>query len=75
VFGALWLVPAVGFVIASVVLLTNGTWLMPLLYASSLISLALITLDWSSAFAGGIVDVLIISALVVMSRVETLVSR
>lgn len=69
VFGVLWLLPAAGFVIAASVMLITGALSIPLLLVSSLISLALITLDWSSAFAGGIVDLAIIAGLVVASRI------
>src|SRR5688572_12660518 len=71
VFGALWLLPAAGFVIAAIVLLITGALLTPLLVASSVISLALISLDWSSALAGGVVDLAIIAGLIVAARVGT----
>ena len=72
IFGALWLLPAAGFVTAAIELLMTGAVSMPLLFGSTAVSLALISLDWSSAFAGGIVDVAILAALMVASRADAL---
>ena len=72
VFGALWLLPAAGFVIAAIELLMTGAMSLPLLFASSAMSLALISLDSSSAFAGGVVDLVILAVVIVASRAGAL---
>lgn len=72
VFGVLWLLPAAGFVIAAIELLMTGAVSVPLLFASSAMSLALISLDWSSAFAGAVVDLVILAVVVVASRAGAL---
>jgi hypothetical protein len=63
VFGALWLVPAVGFIAAAIILLTGGSgWLLPLVIATAF-SLVLTALDWEKAFAGLILNILILAFL------------
>ena len=63
VFGALWLVPAVGFVMAAIILLTGESrWALPLAIATVL-SLLLTTLDWDKAFAGVILNIAILVVL------------
>lgn len=63
VFGALWLIPAVGFVMAAIILLAGGPgWLLPLMIATAF-SLVLTALDWNRAFAGLLLNVVIIAFL------------
>jgi hypothetical protein len=60
VFGALWLVPAVGFVTAAIILLTGESrWALPLAITTTL-SLVLTGLDWDKAFAGVILNIVIL---------------
>ncbi|HHC72217.1 MAG TPA: ABC transporter permease [Thiotrichales bacterium] len=61
VFGALWVVPAIGFVAVGVALLAGWEWWPPVLVAATLFSLVLTALDWSVAYAGVIVNVLILA--------------
>jgi hypothetical protein len=56
VFGALWAVAAVGFVLAAVALLAGWGWWRPMLMGVALLSLVLTTLDWNDAFRGAIVN-------------------
>jgi hypothetical protein len=67
-FGVLWALPAVGFVAAAIALLVGWPWWPSVLLASSSISLALATLDWGNAYIGGIVDVAILAAALVLLR-------
>ena len=61
VFGALWAVPAVGFVLAGISLLTNvGAW-MPLAVGAAAFSLVLTVLDLKAAFAGALLNLVIIA--------------
>lgn len=61
VFGAVWVLPAIGFVAAALALLAGWEWWRAVLIAMSLLSLALTTLDWSNAFVGAMVDVAILA--------------
>ena len=63
VFGALWALAAVGFVAAAVALMVGWSWWTPVLVGVTLYSLALCLLDWSSAFMGAIIDILILGVL------------
>jgi hypothetical protein len=60
VFGVLWLVPAIGFVSAAIIRLAGESrWALPLAIASTL-SLVLTALDWDKAFAGIILNAVIL---------------
>jgi hypothetical protein len=63
VLGGLWLVSAIGFVAASIGLIANRLWLIPVLFPTTLLSLALTSLDWTTAFAGLVVDLAILTIL------------
>jgi hypothetical protein len=63
VFGALWAVAAVGFVVAAVALLAGWAWWQPALVGVVLVSLVLTTLDWSNAFAGALMNSIILAVL------------
>ena len=63
VFGALWAVAAVGFVVAALALLTGWSWWKPVLIGVTLFSLVLTSLDWGVAFAGIVVNLGILAAL------------
>ena len=67
IFGLLWAVAALGFVAASVGMLTGSSWWQPVLIVVSVFSLVLTGLDSSLAFAGVIVN-LVILALLFWSR-------
>ena len=60
VFGALWAVAAIGFVIAAAAWLAGWGWWQPVLVGVTLFSLALTVLDWSNAFMGAIINVVIL---------------
>ncbi len=62
-FGALWVLPAAGFVLAAAALLVHHPAWSSLAIASSVVSLALTLLDVRAAFAGAILDVLILAAI------------
>jgi hypothetical protein len=65
VFGALFLLAAAGFVTVAFGLCVDAAWVRPLVLASTLLSLVLTGLDWQAAFAGAIVDVLLLVVLTV----------
>ena len=60
VFGALWIVPALGFVLAAMALAFGWNWWLPALVGAALASLVLTGLDWNVAYAGAIVNVVIV---------------
>src|SRR3954468_6679653 len=60
IFGALWIVPALGFVLAAVALGLGWNWWLPALAAAALASLVLTGLDWNVAYAGAIANVVIV---------------
>ena len=60
IFGALWLIVAVGYVIATYGLVTEQDWWRPAMAGVTLLSLALTTLDWDVAYAGIFVNVVIL---------------
>ena len=73
-FGALWILPALGFMGAAVALAAGWDWWRPVLLVTTLLSLALTSLDWSVAFAGAIVNVVVLVLLWLGPRVVGQVS-
>jgi hypothetical protein len=61
-FGALWLVPAVGFALAGTALIAGWSWPTSLLVILTVFSLALTLLDWDRAFAGAVFNAAILAA-------------
>ncbi|MGL4609065.1 MAG: ABC transporter permease [Trueperaceae bacterium] len=60
IFGALWLIPALGFVVVALALFFGWTWWQPILLGVTLVSLVLTLLDWGVAFTGVVVNVVIL---------------
>jgi hypothetical protein len=71
VFGLLWILPAVGFVAVALALFAGWMWWKPVLAGVALVSLALTTLDWSSAFMGAIVDIVILALVLLAPRIAS----
>ena len=63
VFGALWFVAAIGFVVASIAMLTNRSWWRLVLLVVTPLSLVVTILDSSLAYAGVVLNVVILLAL------------
>ena len=68
VFGALWAIAAVGFIVAAIGMLTGSSWWQPVLIAVTVCSLILTALDSSLAFAGIALNIVILFALFWMRR-------
>ena len=68
VYGALWLLAAVGFIAAAVGLAAGWESATLLLVAVTALSLVLTVLDWNSAFMGAIVNLVILTTLLVGPR-------
>jgi len=73
-FGALWVIPAVGFVLSGLALLFGSAWWQPVAIGNALLSLLPTGLDWSSACAGAIINLVILGMIwlgpVVASRLS-----
>lgn len=70
VFGALWAVAGLGFIVATVGLLTGSSWWRPVLIAVTVFSLVLTALDSSLAFAGIALNIVILVVLFWMRRLS-----
>ena len=70
-FGALRVLPAIGFVAAAIAMLAGRTWWKELLAGIAVFSLVLTGLDWSNAFMGAITDVVILFLLLLGPRIAT----
>ncbi len=58
-FGALWILPAFGFISAGAALFAHHAAWVPLTIVSCVVSLTLTLVDFKAAFAGAILNVLI----------------
>jgi hypothetical protein len=67
-FGLMWLLAAVGIVVAGVGLFTHAAWLPPVLLVATLLSLAICTLDWELAWRGAVIDLVILVLLALAPR-------
>ncbi len=67
VYGALWAAAAVGFVLAALAMLLGWDWWKPALAITAAFSLTLTVLDWKVAFAGVILNVVILAWLFFIS--------
>lgn len=63
VFGVLWAVTAIGFIVSAAGLIAGRSWTHPMLVGVTLLSLVITALDWNTAFAGAILNVVILIAL------------
>ncbi len=60
-FGALWVLPGLGFVLGGATLLVGQAMWVPLVMVMSLVSLVMTVLDFRVAFAGVILNVVILA--------------
>jgi hypothetical protein len=61
-FGVLWGIVALGFIASAVAMLMGWEWWQPALIVVTVASLLLTLFDWSSAYAGAILNTLILIA-------------
>lgn len=59
-YSLLWLLPALGFLVAGIALAARWPFWAPLMLASVLLSIVLCILDWGAAFRGAWIDVAIL---------------
>lgn len=69
VYGALWAIAALGFVVSAGALAAGRNWWRPALFGVALFSLVLTALDWRVAYMGVAINVGILAVLVVGPRV------
>ena len=75
VYGALWGVAAIGFVVAALAFWFGWAGWQPLLLGVTLLSLALTALDWDVAFAGVILNIVILALLGLGPRLTSWFAR
>ena len=69
IYGLLWLIATLGFVVAAVGMVIQQDWWIPMLFGTSIFSLVVNALDWEWAKYGVILDILILAVLVVTQYV------
>jgi hypothetical protein len=69
VYGALWAVAAIGFIVAAVAVIAGWSWWQPVLFGVTLFSLVLTALDWGVAYAGVIINIVILAVVWVGPRI------
>lgn len=75
VYGVLWAVAAIGFVVAALAFWFGWAGWQPLLLGVTLLSLVLTALDWDVAFAGVILNIAILALLWLGPRLAGWFSR
>ena len=75
VYGALWAVAAIGFMVVAVALWMGWSWSQPVLVGVTLLSLVLTALDWDVAFAGVILNIAILVLLWLGPRLSNWFAR
>src|SRR5512143_1042510 len=75
VFGVLWAIPALGFVVAGVAMLAGWTLWPALTGVMAVLSLVLTLLDWSVAYAGAVINVVVLGMLWLGPVVSAWLSR
>ena len=69
VFGVLWAIAAIGFVVTAAGLVAKWKWNSALLVGVSIFSLVLTVLDYEIAFTGVLVNIVILAIVLVESRI------
>lgn len=69
IYGLLWLIATLGFVVAAVGMVIQQDWWIPMLFGTSIFSLVVNALDWEWAKYGVILDILILAVMVVTQYV------
>lgn len=65
VYGLLWLLPTLGFILAGVGFVLHTAWWQPILIAAALVSIPLTGMDWANAFRGTLIDLALLAAALV----------
>jgi len=62
-FGILWVIPAVGFFLAGVAMFAGWPWWPTLVGVMGVLSLVLTLFDWTVAYAGAVINLIILGLL------------
>lgn len=68
IYGALWAVAAIGFILAAIAMLFGWSWWRSALAAVAAFSLALTALDWKAASVGAILSIAILAWLTIAPK-------
>ena len=63
VYGWLWLLPTLGFILAGGGFFLHASWWQPVLIIASLASLIIMGMDWKNAFLGILIDVILLAVI------------
>ena len=63
VYGWLWLLPTLGFILAGVGFFLHTSWWPPVLIVASLASLIITGMDWKNAFPGTLIDMVLLAVI------------
>jgi hypothetical protein len=69
VYGALWALAAVGFIVSAVAVIAGWNWWQPVLVGVTLFSLILTALNWGVAYAGVIINIVILAVVWIGPRI------
>lgn len=75
IYGGLWALAAIGFVVAAVALIVGWGFGKPMLLGVTLFSLVLTALDYNVAYAGVVVNVVILAILWLGPHIASLFSQ
>jgi hypothetical protein len=74
IFGILWAVAAIGFILAAIALFGNWDWWRSVLIGVTLFSLVLTSFDWGVAYAGVVVNLAILLILLLGPWISNLIA-
>lgn len=75
IYSVMWLLAAIGFIVAGVALLIGWDWGQPLLFAVTVLSMIITVLDWTPAFRGALIDGVILVALLLGPQLAKLLPQ
>jgi hypothetical protein len=67
IYGWVWLLPMLGFILAGVGFFLRVSWWQPVLIVSSLASLIITGIDWKNAFIGTLIDAILLAVVLFLS--------
>lgn len=73
-FSILWLVPSLGFLAIAAAMIGRWPRWQPVLFGITLISFIVTALDWTVAFRGTIIDIVLLIGFLIISRSTRLIS-
>ncbi|MCC6499570.1 MAG: ABC transporter permease [Anaerolineales bacterium] len=75
VYGTLWALAAIGFLLTAVALLAGWEWYRPVLISVAVGSLVITALNWKDAYIGAILNILILIILLLGPNISRLTAR